>query len=446
MKLLANYCIGDLHGREDLFFQLLKKIEFNPANDKLYILGDVIDGSYGGIKIIRYLQENSISCILLRGNHEDHFLHMKKAYDLFMLNPKIKAEMKAVLEVYSENLYEQVEKEFLVQVQKKGVAAVETTKIRKWIEAGKDSTRSNLLLCMAKFMEAIEYEQEIYKKAKWIWGNLRGRYDTKNFARELFEQSVEEYQSIVDYLERTPRRISLQIGGRDIVLVHAIQQISENVSFPRFIMFPHAKTKDITYVFGHDPVPKMHRSISQTSGHCGFSFNSRQVFAYCDDKNNRYYNLDLGSNPIVALCLDNMNEYYVGFPSYRKNASEWEVPIDKNNGYENIEVNSVEMANFYDKNRRKDVLIEEGLKKKNHAYVTYREGCYDFLIGIQFIKKQILYTRVDLLDYNAAFIIDGWFDGQTIEEVVQKVKEDFALRVESKELDDVYHILYGTEE
>lgn len=445
MKVLANYCIGDLHGREDLFFRLLEKIEFSPEKDKLYILGDVIDGSYGGIKIIRYLKANSESCVLVRGNHEEHFLYMKKAYDTFMLNPELKEKMKAVLEVYSEKLYEQIEKEFLEQVYKKGAEAIKATKVTKWIEDGNNSVRRDLLFCITQFMETIEYDQEFYKAARWIWRNLRGCYDIKNFALELFEQSEEDYQSIVEYLEKTPRRISLKINERDIVLVHAIQQISENVKFPNFIMLPHATTKNVTYIFGHEPVPKMHRSISQAYGYCGFSFDFRRVFAYCDDQNNRYYNLDLGSNPIVALCLENMNEYYVGIPSKRQNASEWEVPVDKIDGCGKSEVISVGMANFFDADTRKNVLIESGGKKKNLAYVTLNEGCYNFLMGIQVSKKKILYTRIDLLDYHNAFGIEGWFDGQSIEEVVRKVEADFELRVKSGELEDVYRILYGTE-
>ena len=130
VRTLANYCIGDLHGREDLFFQLIEKIDFNPECDKLYILGDVIDGGYGGIRIIKYLQSQGDSCFLLKGNHEERFLCMKKAYDTFMLNPELKEGMKSILEVYSENLYEKIEEEFLVQVEKKGSAAVETVKIK----------------------------------------------------------------------------------------------------------------------------------------------------------------------------------------------------------------------------------------------------------------------------------------------------------------------------
>ncbi len=211
---MATFCIGDLHGREDLFFKLLEKIEFSPDKDKLYILGDVIDGSYGGIKIIHYLKANSESCVLVRGNHEGHFLHMKKAYDTFMLNQKLKEKMKAVLDVYSENLYEQIEKEFLAQAHKKGIEAIETIKVRKWIDSGNSSVRRELLLCIAQFMEAIEYSQECYKEARWIWRNLRGRYDIKNFVLELFEQSEEDYRSMGEYLKKTPRRISLQVGGK----------------------------------------------------------------------------------------------------------------------------------------------------------------------------------------------------------------------------------------
>lgn len=121
------------------------------------------------------------------------------------------------------------------------------------------------------------------------------------------------------------------------------------------------------------------------------------------------------------------------------------MPVDKIDGCGKSEVISIEMANFFDADSRKNVLIESGEKKKNHAYVTFKEGCYEFLIGIQVSKKKILYTRIDLLDYNNAFGIESWFDGQSIEGVVQKVQEDFTLRVESGELEDVYKILYGTE-
>lgn len=57
---MSTYCIGDLHGRYDLFMMLLEKIQFNPVCDHVYILGDVIDGDgKEGIKIIEYMMNHS---------------------------------------------------------------------------------------------------------------------------------------------------------------------------------------------------------------------------------------------------------------------------------------------------------------------------------------------------------------------------------------------------
>lgn len=86
---MSIYCLGDLHGRYDLFNLLLKKIKFNPDEDKLYLLGDIIDWNLGGIKILDYIMEHQSSCTLLLGNHESHFLYMCKAYDIVMLDPRI---------------------------------------------------------------------------------------------------------------------------------------------------------------------------------------------------------------------------------------------------------------------------------------------------------------------------------------------------------------------
>ena len=40
---MATYCISDIHGYYDKFIALINLIEFDPAADRLYILGDIID-------------------------------------------------------------------------------------------------------------------------------------------------------------------------------------------------------------------------------------------------------------------------------------------------------------------------------------------------------------------------------------------------------------------
>ncbi|WP_214482938.1 metallophosphoesterase [Bacillus sp. SM2101] len=91
---MSLYCIGDLHGRYDLFTMALDKINFDHGKDKMYILGDVLNRNYGAIKIIKYIMQYPNSFEFLIGNHELHFIENEKAYDAFMLDENIKQREK----------------------------------------------------------------------------------------------------------------------------------------------------------------------------------------------------------------------------------------------------------------------------------------------------------------------------------------------------------------
>ena len=63
-----KYVISDIHGRWDKYQSMLEKIAFS-KNDKLYILGDVIDRGRDGIKILHDIRKHP-NMYLLMGNHE----------------------------------------------------------------------------------------------------------------------------------------------------------------------------------------------------------------------------------------------------------------------------------------------------------------------------------------------------------------------------------------
>ena len=67
-----QYVMSDLHGRWDLYSAMLEQIGFSPG-DRLYILGDVVDRNYGGIRIFRDILDRP-NVQLLLGNHE-HMMH-----------------------------------------------------------------------------------------------------------------------------------------------------------------------------------------------------------------------------------------------------------------------------------------------------------------------------------------------------------------------------------
>lgn len=63
------YVISNIHGEDEKFFKMLKKIRFND-DDTLFILGDIIDRGQGSFKILEFIiDKKNIKCIW--GNHED---------------------------------------------------------------------------------------------------------------------------------------------------------------------------------------------------------------------------------------------------------------------------------------------------------------------------------------------------------------------------------------
>lgn len=65
---MSTYVCSDLHGQRKKFNKMLKMINFT-ANDKLYILGDVIDRGPDSIPLLLQIMEmENVICLL--GNHE----------------------------------------------------------------------------------------------------------------------------------------------------------------------------------------------------------------------------------------------------------------------------------------------------------------------------------------------------------------------------------------
>lgn len=64
--------IGDIHGQYIQFRKLLRKVGFNKKTDHVLVLGDFIAKGPDSMKVLEYLIENQMDCIL--GNHEYYAL------------------------------------------------------------------------------------------------------------------------------------------------------------------------------------------------------------------------------------------------------------------------------------------------------------------------------------------------------------------------------------
>ena len=53
---MAIYAIGDIQGCYDPFRQLLDEICFDPANDTLWLVGDLVNRGPKSLKVLRFVK------------------------------------------------------------------------------------------------------------------------------------------------------------------------------------------------------------------------------------------------------------------------------------------------------------------------------------------------------------------------------------------------------
>ena len=79
---MATYAVGDVHGCLDQLRQLLEQVNFDPAADRLWLVGDLVNRGPHSLATLRFLYQIRQSLVICLGNHDLHLLavawHQKK--------------------------------------------------------------------------------------------------------------------------------------------------------------------------------------------------------------------------------------------------------------------------------------------------------------------------------------------------------------------------------
>ena len=67
---MAVWAIGDIQGCYKSFRELLEKIDFDPAVDKLWVAGDLVNRGEGSLETLEYLYSIKESVEIILGNHD----------------------------------------------------------------------------------------------------------------------------------------------------------------------------------------------------------------------------------------------------------------------------------------------------------------------------------------------------------------------------------------
>jgi bis(5'-nucleosyl)-tetraphosphatase (symmetrical) len=77
---VSTYVIGDIQGCHGAFLELLDYLAFDPARDRIWITGDLVNRGEDSLAVLRWCREHDHCTVAVLGNHDLHLLAVAEGF------------------------------------------------------------------------------------------------------------------------------------------------------------------------------------------------------------------------------------------------------------------------------------------------------------------------------------------------------------------------------